>query len=827
MRGRRRSSWQVAVLCAALCSMVLFAPAADAAKRVALVIGNDTYDTLPALNNAGADARGMADKLRGLGFDVILKLNASSRDMGRALADFEGQAANAEVGLVFYAGHGIQAGGTNYLVPSDAQIEAEEDLRFEGIEADAFLTAMKNAGTGLNIVIMDACRDNPLPKRTRSAARGLTVTAAPAGIKGTAIVYSAAPGQTAQDGPVGGHGVFTGQLLRVLDRPGLSLEQVFKQTAIQVARATNNKQKPWINSSITGDFIFNASALATAASNDTKMSGSSPEVAFWQSIQNSKQQADFEDYLARFPNGAFASLARRRMEGLAVASLPPPFSVEEMEETYTALKTANVRSGPTTTAAKLGRLAAGIEVEVTGKTDVRGRPWWRVALADGKTGFVWGPLLGPKAAAAPELKTPAKATKPKDLFAIVMPESGLTLGDWVLLAEDRLKDGEFVALLTEAGKLRRAYGRYQELDALLAKAVLGDVRSRSGMQRVTRAALHHQRFGNLPGLQAELNASINKVIKGLDIRTVASARRSLAVLSKLETLAGPGLALLEKRAKAHHQLNEYDEAGAAYRAWIGQAGRDHPKRKKMALGLFKAGRGEALGPQPGATFKDCDDCPEMVIIPPGQFRMGDLSGEGNADENPVHNVHINYSFAVGKFEVTQAQWRAIMGNNPSRFKGDAHPVDRVIWDKAKLFAARLSEKTGKSYRLLSEAEWEYVARAGAQTKYSWGDEIDASKAAYSPNLGSKPVGSYAPNAFGLFDMHGNVWEWTGDCTNTSYDGAPSDGDFWLSGNCDFRILRGGSWDDQPENLRVANRIRLHTNYRNNYYGLRVATTLSQ
>jgi formylglycine-generating enzyme required for sulfatase activity len=787
--GEKASQRAMAVLAVALCAFVLLASTAEAAKRVALVIGNDTYDTLPALNNARADAKGMADKLRGLGFDVILRLNASRRSFGRALAEFEGKAANAEVGLVFYAGHGIQADGTNYLIPANAEVEVEEDLRYEGVDARDFLRTMKRAGTSLNIVIMDACRDNPLPKRTRSAARGLTVTAAPAGIKGTAIVYSAAPGQTAQDGPRGGHGVFTGELLRVLDRPGLSLEQVFKQTAIQVSRATNNKQKPWINSSITGDFIFNASAPAAPST-----SGTDREALFWQSIQNSKHAADFQDYLTRFPNGAFSTLAKRRIDNLKLTSLPPPFSVEEMEASYFALKTANVRAKPTTTADKLGRLEQGAQVEITGKTDVRGRPWWRVALVDGKTGFVWGPLLGPKAAAAPEEKAPAKPTNPKDLFAIVLPESGLTLGDWVLLAEDRLKAGEHVALLTEAGKLRRQYGRYKELEALLAKAVLGDISSRSGMNKVARAAMHHRRFGDLPGLAAELDGSVTEVISGLNIGNGDATRQSLAILAKLETLAGPSLALLEKRAKAHHRLKEYDEAGVAYRAWIGRASRDHPKRKKMALGLFKAGKGEAAGPQPGETFKDCDECPEMIVIPPGQFRMGDVSGKGDTNEKPVHYVRFDYSFAVGKFEVTLAQWRAVMANQPGYLRGDDDPVEAVSWDDAKEFIRRLNAKIGTVYRLLSEAEWEYAAGVGATMK-----------------------------------SHGvDVWEWTEDCWHDGYQGAPTDGSAWTSsGNCSFRVLRGGSWSSSPRLLRIADRDWLGTGGRSSGLGFRIAKTLSR
>ena len=147
---------------------------AEAAKRVALVIGNNSYKTLPDLNNARTDARGMAAKLKELGWSVILRQDASRRDISRSLADYEGRLKDAEVGLVFYAGHGIQKDGANYLVPSNAQIEVEEDLRLEGVDADEFLKTMERAGAPLNIVILDACRDNPLPKRSRSGARGLS-----------------------------------------------------------------------------------------------------------------------------------------------------------------------------------------------------------------------------------------------------------------------------------------------------------------------------------------------------------------------------------------------------------------------------------------------------------------------------------------------------------------------------------------------------------------------------------------------------------------------------------------------------------------------------
>ena len=299
-----------------------FSPATQAENRVALVIGTDAYAMLPDLNNAAKDAEGMAAKLRGLGFDVILRLNATERHMGRALTDFENRLTKAQVGLVFYAGHGIQADGRNYLIPADAQVEIEEDLRYEGIDSGDFLEAMKRAGSPLNIVVLDACRDNPLPRRTRSAARGLAVVPVPKGIQGTAILYSAAPGQTAQDGPKGGHGVFTGELLKALDQPGLKLEDVFKRTATQVAALTRNTQDPWFHSSIKGDFYFRSgkgdaaghgpAAPAPAAATG----GTSAEVAFWQTIQGSGNPADFQDYIVRFPDGAFTGLANRRLTAL-------------------------------------------------------------------------------------------------------------------------------------------------------------------------------------------------------------------------------------------------------------------------------------------------------------------------------------------------------------------------------------------------------------------------------------------------------------------------------------------------------------------------------
>jgi len=254
-----------------------------------------------------------------------------------------------------------------------------------------------------------------------------------------------------------------------------------------------------------------------------------------------------------------------------------------------------------------------------------------------------------------------------------------------------------------------------------------------------------------------------------------------------------------------------------------------PKTKptiKPAVGVYPSKY------KPGDTFKDCEECPEMVVVPAGSFRMGDLSGDGHDMEKPVHRVTIPRPFAVGKFEITQAQWRALMGRNPSYFKGNNRPVEKVSWDDAQSYIKKLNKRLGLTnkqdrYRLLSESEWEYAARAGTTTKYHFGNTISASQARYNVGYdeGTANVGSYPPNAFGLHDMHGSVWEWVEDCWNNTYSGAPTNGRAWLQGDCIYRVLRGGSWLLIPRYVRAAFRFRYNSVIRLNLFGFRVARTL--
>jgi len=284
------------------------------------------------------------------------------------------------------------------------------------------------------------------------------------------------------------------------------------------------------------------------------------------------------------------------------------------------------------------------------------------------------------------------------------------------------------------------------------------------------------------------------------------------------------------------------------------------------------------------TFRDCSDCPMMVKVPTGTFMMGSSEAETKreniapklvSDERPLHAVTITREFALGQFAVTRGEFAAFVRDtghdptgcyvysgeksvldqkrnwrNPGFEQSDQHPVVCVSYEDARRYVQWLSQKAGKSYRLPTEAEWEYAARAGTTTARFWGDGRDQAcnfanvadftgAEALKRNKSNKdqvfqcrdgyehtaPVGSFRPNAFGLYDMLGNVWQWTEDCYHDSYKGAPNDASAWVSGECKFRILRGGSWTNFPAGVRSARRNRTFTDSRGSNGGFRIGMTL--
>ncbi len=312
----------------------------------------------------------------------------------------------------------------------------------------------------------------------------------------------------------------------------------------------------------------------------------------------------------------------------------------------------------------------------------------------------------------------------------------------------------------------------------------------------------------------------------------------------------------------------------------------------LACTVSASALAQALTPEreralkPKDSFRECDSCPEMVVVPAGSFNMGSPDNEKDRDKNddedesPQHRVMIARPFAVGKFEVTLDQFAAFLketgydaesecvtfeqGKAAKRFdrsfrnlgyeQNSSHPAACVNWNDAKAYVSWLSSKTGKTYRLLTEAEWEYAARArtttGSAPRFHFGDDEKAmcrygngadqtAKRTISHTANwtifscddgyayTAPVGSFTANAFGLYDMHGNVSEWTEDCYHDSYRGAPTNGSAWTSEDCGYRVVRGGSWFSFPRELRSADRFWQVTSYRSDHFGFRVGRTLTR
>jgi formylglycine-generating enzyme required for sulfatase activity len=729
-----------------------------AEKRIALVIGNSNYVLISPLANPANDAALMTEALKGAGFEVVERVNADQLVIKRAIRDFgkKLRAAGADaVGLFYYAGHGIQADGANYLIPVNAPVEDEADLEIEAVSGQWVLGQMESAGNALNIVILDACRNNPFKRSFRSATRGLARMDAPSG---SLIAYSAGPGRVAADG-YGSNSPYTMALAAAMREPGLDLEDVFKRVRVAVEKATAENQTPWEESSLKGDFYFVPLVLPSTVNVETPASqqpappapgslAATAEMMFWNAIQDSADPRMFDAYLEQFPTGTFATLARLNADRLRDAERPPPaledepeptreteaeveaevdvalvvtappkaaFEVASMDETLVAVKNANVRDKPSTEGNAVGRLPVESPVEVTGK--LQDRNWYRIAY-EGQVAYVYAPLLE----------------------AIDLEE----LSDWQVVKNSK-QTSAFEGFLED----------------------------------------HPEGY------------------------FAGRAKTQLAALTSPP-----------KPAPASPSV-------------------------QPAVGIYPEGR------KSGDGFKDCAECPEMVVIPPGRFRMGDLSGGGADFEKPAHAVTIGYEFAVGKYEVTRGEFAAFVKEtgydvgggcwyyngkkwkrsgaknwrSPGIGQSDLDPAVCVSWDDAKAYLQWLGGKAGVDYRLLSEAEWEYVARAGTTSAYNFGASISKGQAKYGSLDGTVGVGSYKPNTFGLYDLHGNAWEWTEDCWSDNYSAVPADGSAWLRENCRFRVLRGGSWITQPKSLRSAFRDRNTADDRINNYGFRVARML--
>jgi len=292
-------------------------PAQPGEQRVALVIGNAAYERGP-LRNPVNDARAISERLQALGFTVIRRENMKAKEVGSALREFRSLLNAGATALFFYSGHGLQVRGVNYLPTVDADIDAEEDVYLQSLDVSKVLELMDEAKTRVNLVFLDACRDNPFARKFRSASRGLARLDAPSG---TLISFATRPGSVASDGE-GRNGLYTEHLLKHMEQPGLPIEQVLKRVGAAVKLASRGRQEPWTEGLIEGEFYFRAGTAPAASATAPAVDSSAVELSFWDSIKTSTNPNDFKAYLDQYPDGRFAALARNRLAPPAASAAP-------------------------------------------------------------------------------------------------------------------------------------------------------------------------------------------------------------------------------------------------------------------------------------------------------------------------------------------------------------------------------------------------------------------------------------------------------------------------------------------------------------------------
>jgi formylglycine-generating enzyme required for sulfatase activity len=792
---------------ALLCLCVLTIPAHAATNRdaVAVIIGNKTYQhqDVPTVDFAHNDAEAMKRFV----IDVLGYRERNIIDLRDAtqaqLTSTFGKQGNHKGKLwsfikegksevtVFYSGHGVPGldDQRGYLLPANAD-PATVDLN--GYPVDVLYENLAKLPAQSVTVYLDACFSGQTPKGALvRATSGLSVEPRPPKASTRLTVLTAARGdQVASWDEEAKQGLFTRYLLEALrgaadggefgDGDGVvSVGEVKRYLDEEMSYAAKRRYRRTQTATVMGDEGVQLAALVV------------PSVPI-------------------------------RREKVA-----PIVEIEEMDATYVALKTANLRAGPGTGHAKVGLAATDSALAVTGR--VKGTKWLRVAHA-GDAAFVFAPL-------ASEIDSAELAS---------WRELGRAPGREKL--EAHLKsfgNGHFAK-------------RVQTMLAALPEP--------EPAYRVTLLSKIMQIDDGGVVIRAEPDGGTDEVGR-------LAAGESAEVTGKVDGRQWYRIALAGGRS------------GFAFGAALTEREKvDTPAPKpkvQPVVGVYPKPAPSPTEHSVGEVFKDCEVCPEMVVVPAGEFMMGTTSEENTwaisngvgqiyvDTEKPRHLVSIGASFAVGRTEVTVRQFRAFVKastrsigkgcwihtdkwqykssknwRDPGISQTEKYPVVCINWDDANTYVEWLREKTGKDYRLLSEAEWEYVTRAGTTTYRYWGDDktntegckyanVRDNPTGWSPSFDcddgyrfTSPSGQRLANSFGLYDTLGGVWEWIEDCWKDSYVGAPQDGTARKDGNCADHLIRGGSWSSPPAHIRSAFRQYSEAG-RWDRIGFRVARTLSR
>jgi formylglycine-generating enzyme required for sulfatase activity len=776
-------------------------------RRIAFVIGIGAYKNAPRLPNPVNDARAIGDALRHLNFEVEEVDDPDFRTLTLSLREFGIKAAQADVAVIYYAGHGVQVGRENYLIPADAVLERERDLVYEALPLQMFMDEASQARR-VSIILLDACRNNPFVDRLSRAMTVANRGATTAGLarvdnvpRNTLVAMATKVDQTAEDG-AGGHSPFAQALLDNLQKPGLELSLFFRSVRDSVLRATHDQQEPYVFSSLGAEpFFFNP-----------RPPNRPPQIA------------------------AIPTLEVRDNAG--PTPLPIPTPTDPDQDPLTMRVTGLPRSGEIRIDGKLVAPSAVYSVDrlafatykpagnVLGDVGT-----FDILVEDGRGGSVLGSL--PITVVASNRPPVVEARRRLRIYTGVLgiapptdpdgdrltvtvqalPRGVIRFGVTNVRVGDQLQPEQLPALayvpepgfsgpagsfeyLVDDGRGGRTMGAL-DVDVMDPAEAAAQMAEAAVWERL-RAS------GRLEDVETFLRLYPNSYLAG-----TAQRRRDelLAQQAPRPPPAPAAVAVAPAPAKPAAPVTakpKIEEKVAALQPIV-PAPKAAQSEREVAVAAPPVSPAPAVAaPAPAGEngFRDCEACIAMVRIPAGILMMG--QGAKDPSAVPMHKVALR-AFALSQYPVTVGDWNACRAEGvcgpPPRMavSRDDTPAHNVSWDDTQTFIAWLSRKTGHTYRLPSEAEWEYAARAGTATRYWWGDHPGTSLANCMGCGGTQdpraplPAGTYQPNPFGLYDMLGGVAQWVQDCWYPNYNGAPADGSARQTPNCMKRVLRGGSF----------------------------------
>ncbi len=846
-RGVALMRWLTDVMALGAFALILliFSPAAFAEKRVALVVGNGAYQHAAPLPNPTRDAKAIAQMFQMAGFDSVLMRNdVGNLDFKRALRDFFAVAKGADIAVVFFAGHGVQIADQNYLIPVDAKLAQDYDATDEAISLDRIIEAIEPAAR-LRLVVLDACRDNPFIVRMQRRAatrqivsRGLSKVEPI--LNNTLIAYAAKAGSTAEDG-AGEHSPFTMALIKHVAEPGLDIRLALGRVRDEVLRNTSSDQEPFVYGSLGGGSVSLVPPVVVA-----KPATPAEMRADYELVERINTRKAWELFISQYKSGMYVDLARERLRMLEREEVASPSG--RMQEENSAWDRVKDSEDPAAIRRfiernKFSPHAVAAQSLLDGLEKVAREKEEKAAAAEAKQQAEAKKLAEEKAAAEAKRLAEEKAATEAEGKA----EEARKQAEAKRLAEEkaaaeakRLAEEKAAA---EAERLRKAEEARKQAEAKRlaeAKARLAEEKAAAEAERLWKAEEARKQAEAKRLAEAKAAAEAKRLAEekaaaeAERLRKAEEFRKQAEAKSLAQARAAADAERVRKGEEAGKQAEEAkrlaEENSASAKPGITPPETRSSKKEQLAF----------VAPLPtvdrkGQAFQDCADCPVVVRIPGGSFTMGQAKGDPSAA--PQHTVTVR-AFAIGQYPVTVGEWRLCVAGGGCSFTprmanaDDRTPVHNVSWDDAQQFLLWVSRSTGERYRLPTEAEWEFAARAHTSTRYWWGDTVGTMLANCSDCGGSQdaktplPVGSFKPNPFGLHDIHGGVAQWVADCWFPNYQGAPADASARDQKNCQKRVLRGGSFRTDRETITASARGNYDASVRYIAHGFRVARDLN-